>query len=161
MANAGTYPLRLLKPTRLEAARDHVEVGRVEATLGEGRLLIAGARWQPQRLTSSGEVEGLPAQWLVGLAGRIGGSLSLDGAWSLAAAERLDGTFQVRRASGDVSIDDVALGLEEVSLDGRFTDGRLVTNGRVATRFGKLELDGTVTPAAGESGIGRSSPIAL
>src|SRR5688572_22839373 len=69
MANAGTYPLRLLKPTRLEAARHRVEMGRVEATLGEGRLLIAGARWQPQRLTSSGEVEGLPAQWLVGLAG--------------------------------------------------------------------------------------------
>ena len=164
MANAGTYPLRLLKPTRLEAARGRVEVGRVEATLGEGRLLIAGARWQPQRLTSSGEFEGLPAQWLVGLTGlaeRVGGSLRLDGAWSLAAAERLDGTFRVRRAGGDVSIDDVALGLAEVSLDGRFTDGRLAAKGRVATRFGKLELDGTVTPAPGEDGINRSSPIAL
>ena len=164
MTNAGAYPLRLLKPARLEAARGRIEVGRVEATLGEGRLLIAGARWQPQRLTSSGGVEGLPAQWLAGLtglAGRIGGSLRLDGAWSLAAAERLDGTFRVRRAGGDVSVDDVALGLEEASLDGRFTDGRLAASGRAATRFGKLELDGTVVPAAGESGIGRSSPIAL
>lgn len=164
MANTGTYPLKLLKPTRLEAARNRVEVGRVEATLGEGRLLVAGARWQPQRLTSSGEFEGLPAHWLValsGLAERVAASLRLDGAWSLSAAERLDGTIRVRRADGDVSVDGIAFGLEQVSLDGRFTDGQLVANGRVASRFGKLELEGTVTPAAGESGIGAASPIAL
>ena len=164
LSNAGTYPLRLLKPTRLEASRARVELGRVEATLGDGRLLVTGARWQPRRLTSSGEFDGLPAHWLVGLTGlaeRVGGSLRLDGAWSLSAAERLDGTLRVRRASGDVSIDDVALGLEEVSLDGRFTDGRLALNGRVASRFGKLELEGTLAPAAGEKGISGASPVAL
>jgi translocation and assembly module TamB len=164
MSNSGTYPLRLLKPARLQASRERVEIGRVDATLGEGRLLIAGARWQPQRLTSSGEFEGLPAQWLValtGLAERVGGSLRLDGAWSLSAAARLDGTVRIRRASGDVSIDDIAFGLEEVALDGRFTDGRLAANGRLASRFGTLDLEGTLAPAPGGNGFGRASPIAL
>jgi len=98
---------------------------------------------------------------LTGLAERVGGNLRLDGAWSLSAAPRLDGTVRIRRAGGDVSIDDVAFGLQEVALDGRFTDGRLAANGRVATRFGTLDLEGTLAPAPGENGFARASPIAL
>jgi len=164
LTNTGTYPLRLEKPAQLKVARDNVELGALQARLGEGRLVVAGLRWQPQRLSSSGEFSGLPAQWLVALTGlgqRIGGSLRLDGAWALAASPRLEGTLSVRRASGDVSVDEVALGLQEASIDGRFTDGRLALEGRLASRFGTAALEGTIDRAPGSATLGAASPIAL
>jgi translocation and assembly module TamB len=164
LANTGTYPVRLEKPAQLKLARDNVELGGLQARLGAGRLVVAGLRWQPQRLSSSGEFSGLPAQWLValtGLARRIGGSLMLDGAWSLAASPRLEGTVRVRRASGDVSVDKVALGLQEASIDGRFTDGRLALDGRLASRFGSAALEGTIDRAPDSATLGAASPIAL
>ena len=164
LANRGTYPLRLLAPAPLRASPAQVELGRVEASLGEGRLVVAGARWQPQRLSSSGEFTGLPAQWLValtGLAQRIGGSLRLDGAWSLAASPKLEGTLNVRRASGDLTVDEVTLGLGDAALDGRFVEGRLAAQGRIATRFATLGIEGTLGPAQDGAIAGPSSPVSL
>ena len=164
LTNTGTYPLQLEKPAALRLARDNVELGGLHARLGEGRLVVAGLRWQPQRLASSGEFAGLPAQWLVALTGfaqRIGGSLLLDGAWSLTASPRLEGTVRVRRASGDLSVDKMALGLQEAVLDGRFADGRLALDGRVASRFGGATLEGTIDRAPDSATLGAASPIAL
>jgi len=165
LTNEGTYPLALVAPAPLQASRAQVELGRLEAKLGEGRLLIESLRWQPQKLASAGEFRGLPAQWLVALTGfaqRVGGALLLDGAWSLSAAPRLQGTIEVRRAGGDLSLDGVALELREASLEGRFTEGRLAANGALASRFGNATLHAEISPLAGAAGLGygRDSPLA-
>lgn len=166
LANAGTYPLQSLASTRLQVSRKHVELGRLEARLGAGRLLVSGLRWQPGRLSSSGEFTGLPAQWLLaasGLAQRAAATLLLDGAWSLAAAPRLEGTLTLRRASGDLSIDGAALELQSASIEGRFADGRLLAEARVASRFGTAALEGRVAPVPGAAGLGfgRASPLSF
>ena len=166
LANAGTYPLQSLASTRLQVSRKHLELGRLEARLGAGRLLVSGLRWQPGRLSSSGEFTGLPAQWLLaasGLAQRAAATLLLDGAWSLAAAPRLEGTLTLRRASGDLSIDGAALELQSASIEGRFADGRLLAEARVASRFGTAALEGRVAPVPGAAGLGfgRASPLSF
>ncbi len=165
LTNEGTYPLALTAPAPLQASRAQVELGRLEAKLGEGRLLVESLRWQPQKLVSAGEFRGLPAQWLVALTGfaqRVGGALLLDGAWSLTAAPRLHGTLEVRRAGGDLSFDGVALELREASLEGRFTEGRLAARGALASRFGNATLHAEISPLAGAAGLGygRDSPLA-
>lgn len=164
LSNAGTYPLRSTGPAPLAFSRRHLSLGRLEARLGEGRLVIAGLRWQPGQISSSGEFRGLPAQWLAALTpagARVGGSLLLEGAWSLQATPRLEGTVRVARAGGDLSIDEVALGLGQASLAGRFSGGRLELQGSVASRFGTMALEGTVDPEDGAPAIGASSRIAL
>lgn len=164
LANAGTYPLRSSGPAPLSFSRRHVSLGRLEARLGEGRLVVSELRWRPGQVSSSGEFRGLPAQWLVALtaaASRIGGDLRLDGAWSLQAAPRLEGSVRVARAGGDLAVDEVALGLADAAIDGRFTGGRLALDGKVASRFGTMALEGTVAPAEGAEAIGAASRIDL
>ena len=82
LRNSGEHPLELTgAPAPLRIAPGRVELGRLEAKLGEGRLLIRDAAWSPERLASSGEVAGLPAQWLIVAA-------SLDDRAELHAADR-------------------------------------------------------------------------
>jgi len=59
--NRGAYPLRLVAPAALSFSPDHFQLGRLEAHLGEGRLLVEDLRWAPGALASRGEFRGLPA----------------------------------------------------------------------------------------------------
>jgi len=169
LVNVGAYPLRLKAPAPLKVARHRVELGRLEANLAQGHLLLRSLRWTPQRTETSGEFRRLPAEWLIvaaGAAERVQASLLLDGEWSLVAAPRIDGTLQVRRADGDVRLlaaSQVSLGLESASLEARFAASRVTTAAAAKSRFGTLELKGTLEPEPGASdaGLTRRSPIAL
>jgi len=70
LRNSGTYPLELAAPAPLRIAPQRIELGRLEARLADGRLLIREAAWSPARLASSGEFARLPAQWLILAAGQ-------------------------------------------------------------------------------------------
>jgi translocation and assembly module TamB len=166
----GSYPLRLMAPAALNVSRQRVELGRFEAALADGRLLVREAAWQKDRLVSSGEFHGLPAQWLVlagGLEERLRSTLLLDGQWSLASVPRLEGSVQLRRASGDLAIltDEgmVTLELSSAMLDARFAGVGALVKANAESRLAKLALDGEVAPApqAGGIGIARDSPVAL
>ncbi|HYG54207.1 MAG TPA: translocation/assembly module TamB domain-containing protein [Burkholderiales bacterium] len=160
LRNAGRYPLRLAAPAPLALARGKVDLGRVEAELGTGRLRIAQLSWTPQRLASSGSFTGLPAHWLIaagGLAEKLKSTLLLDGEWSLAAAPRLTGTASLRRASGDLTVvaeTSLALGLERGVVDARFADGRVDFAADVAGRFAAAKAKGQVSPEPNAPGFG-------
>ena len=107
LRNSGEYPLQLTgAPAPLRIAPGRVELGRLEAKLGEGRLLIRDAAWSPERLASSGEVAGLPAQWLIvaaGLDDRLSSTLLIDGDWNLGRTDQIEGVVRLRRAAGDLA----------------------------------------------------------
>ena len=149
LRNAGAYPLELAQPAALGIAPGRVELGRLQAKLGDGRLLVKQLTWSESRLSSSGEVEGLPAQWLIlagGIAERVSASLLLDGQWDLAAAPRLNGTLTVRRRSGDVVVlpEGLALELEKGALELRFVDGAASATAALASRYGSADARGTL-----------------
>jgi translocation and assembly module TamB len=153
LRNTGDYPLLLTSPAPLRIAPRRVEVGRFEARLGDGRLLIREAAWSPQRLSSSGEVAGLPAQWIVvaaGLQERVTATMLLDASWQLGKAEQLEGVVRARRASGDVGLAGadglMALGIESASVEARFSGGRATASADIAARVARVHLQGQVMP---------------
>ena len=167
LRNSGAYPMQLTAPAPLEASRQRVTLGRLEATLGQGRLLVKELAWSPERLQTSGEFSALPAQWLIlaaGAAERVRSTLLVDGDWSLRAAPRLAGTLSMRRAAGDLTIVDgspMALGLEKAALDARFEDGRIKAKGAVTARFASVAFEGELIPEAGAPGLGITAQSGL
>jgi len=153
LRNAGDYPLVLNSPAPLRLAPSRVEVGRFDAKLGEGRLLIREAAWSPQRLSSSGEVSGLPAQWIIvaaGLDGRVSATMLVDADWQVGKAEQLEGVMRVRRSSGDIGLAGadgiMELGIESASVEARFAGGRTTASADIASRVARVTLQGQVAP---------------
>lgn len=150
LTNSGAYPLELSAPAPLRVAPPRIELGRFEARLAEGRILVREAAWSPGRLASSGEFTRLPAQWAIlaaGLDERLSATLLLDGEWQFA---NLNGSARVRRAEGDLALlGDRAmdLGIEQASVEVRFADGRASGKAQAASRVARLELQGEVLPA--------------
>ena len=163
----GQVPVHLSAPTSLHIARARVELGRVDATLGEGHLLVNDLAWSKERVVSSGEFKGLPAQWAIAAAGlteRLKSTLMLDGQWSITAAPALDGNLRLRRASGDIVLQDerpVALGLQSVALDARFTPAGVGMRLDIISSYATGAVAGQVSrdPAAGPMGLGKGSPL--
>ncbi|HYR36751.1 MAG TPA: translocation/assembly module TamB domain-containing protein [Burkholderiales bacterium] len=164
----GKVPVTLRAAAPLRVARGRVELGRFEAGVGDGRLLVRELAWSKERIASSGEFSGLPAQWLVAAAGlseRLRATLLLDGQWSITAAPGLDGTLRVRRASGDLVILDeerpIELGLQSVALDARFTDAGVGARLDVISRYATAAIAGQLgrDPDAALLGLGRNSAL--
>lgn len=171
LRNRGTYPLELLAPVELALAPQRFQLGRLEARLGDGRLLVQEASWRSEAtrstLTSSGEFARLPASWLIvpaGLGDRIKSSLLLSGQWSLSASPRLNGSVSVRRDAGDLALltePAVPLDLARLALDARFVDDRLTAKVDVAAgTSGSATIDAEIAPV-GSAGLGADSPLKL
>jgi translocation and assembly module TamB len=169
LASSGAVELHSLAPAPLAVSRERVELGRLEATLARGRILVRELVRTRSRVSSSGEFTSLPAGWLFSAAGvgeRVRSTLLLDGQWTIAAAPSLEGTLRVRRAQGDVTVlGDRALdlGLEAVSLDARFTSAGVAAKMDVASQLLNGALGGQIlrAPQAGGLGLTRDSPIVL
>jgi translocation and assembly module TamB len=167
LRNSGRYPMQLTAPAPLRIAPGRIELGRLEATLAEGRLTLKEFSWSQQRLSSSGEFSGLPAQWLIlatGLTDRLRSTLLVDGHWNLSSTPRLSGTASLRRASGDLTLAEggpITLGLEKAVLDARFIDGRIAASADIVSRYATASVKADVTPQAGAPGLGITAQSAL
>jgi translocation and assembly module TamB len=167
LRNSGRYPMQLTAPAPLRVAPGRVELGRLDAALADGRLLVKELAWSEGRLASSGEFSGLPAQWLLLAAGhaeRVRSTLLVDGHWSLGATPRLTGTLSLRRASGDLTLTQGgprALGLEKALLDARFTDGRVAASADILSRYASVVLKADITPEPNAPGMGITAESAL
>ena len=167
LEGAGKVGFTLRAPAPLKVTRASVELGRVEAAIGNGRLLVRELAWSRERLSSSGEFAGLPAQWLIvaaGLTERLRASMLLDGQWDIKAAPALEGTLRVRRASGDLTILNeapVELGVSGVSLDARFTDAGVGARLDFASKYASAAAAGQIgrDPGAGILGISANSSL--
>jgi len=166
----GKVPVTLRAPASLRVARNRIDLGKVEASLGGGQLLVRELAWSPSRTVSSGEFTGLPAQWLIALANvgdRLRATLLLDGQWSINATPRLDGNLRVRRASGDLTVlqaeEPLELGISSMALDARFTDAGVGMRLDVVSRYATAAIGGQLgrDPAAGPIGLGAGSALLL
>ncbi len=149
LRNAGAYPLQLTQPAALRLAPGRIELGRLQAKMGAGTLLVKQLAWSPSRLVSSGQFEGLPAQWLIlagGLAHRVSATLLLDGHWDLEAAPRVKGTLALRRSAGDIVVlpEQFSLALEKVLLEASFADGAASATAVLASKYGTADVRGTL-----------------
>jgi translocation and assembly module TamB len=92
-------------------------------------------------------------------------SALLDGQWNINAAPTLEGTLQVRRASGDLVILDeqrsIEVGLASLILDARFTSAGVGARLDLTSRYATAALAGQIgrDPAAGALGVGANSPL--
>jgi len=166
MRNSGAYPMQLAAPVPLRVAPDRVELGRLEATLAQGRLIVTRIAWSEKRLTTAGEFRGLPAQWLAlaaGLTERVRSTVLLDGQWDIASSPRLTGAASVRRAGGDLTLTGgaLALGLEKALVDARFTDGRIDATAEIVSRYAAATLKADISPEPGAPGLGLTARSAL
>jgi translocation and assembly module TamB len=164
LSNAGAYPLELVAPAALKVTPGGVELGRLEARLGEGRgsgeghILVREAAWSPAHLASGGEFAGLPAQWVLvaaRLTERLSSTLLVDGEWQISRTEQLEGFVRMRRTSGDLALIGEGmtdLGLERASLEARFSNGRALGSAEIVARVAKIVLQGEITPALAVQG---------
>lgn len=167
LRNEGEYPLRLLAPAPLSVSPERAALGRFEAALDAGRILVREAHWHPSELRTSGEFSALPARWLAlaaGLGERLRATMLVDGSWSIARAGHLEGTLRLTRRSGDLTLlldgEPVPLELDAATLEARAQASGLALELTAASRYGKLALSGTIGNAPG--GLpGPGSPLDL
>ncbi len=126
--NRGRYPVDLGAPAPLRVSADgkRIELGRFEAAVADGGILIRHLEWTGGQLASEGAFTHLPAAWLIyagGLRDQVASTLALDGDWSLNAAPALAGRVSIRRADGDLVVQSapaIALGLRTLAAEARF-----------------------------------------
>jgi translocation and assembly module TamB len=155
LANAGAYAFELKTPAALEAGPKRVALGAFQAELAGARASVESVRWENGRLTSSGRIRGLAAQWIAALAhvDKVAGDLALDGEWDLAATPRLNGHVAVRRASGDLAFGDTALGLSLAYVEAKLTEDQVAAKGEVTSRLGSAKVEGTAAGLTPDSAL--------
>jgi translocation and assembly module TamB len=152
LKNSGAYPLELTSAAPLRAAPDRIELGRFEARVAEGTLLVREASWSPARLSSSGEFTRLPAQWALvaaGLGERLEATLRLDGEWDLVRTGEIRGFVRLRRADGDLALlgeRRMDLGLESASLEAQFDGVRASGRLEAVSPMARVRLQGDLLP---------------
>ena len=163
LTNSGAYPLELKTPAALEAGAQRVALGRFEAELAGGRATVESLRWQEGRLTSSGSLAALPAQWVLKALGidQSAGDLLLDGDWALASTPKLNGRLALRRASGDLALGGTPLELSRITLQAVFTEDAVAATGEIATRLAKARFEGKAAGLAPESALAFAAEIEL
>ena len=161
LTNTGAYPLELKTPATLEAGTRGVALGRFEAELAGGRATVESLRWQDGRLTSSGSLAALPAQWVLAALriDQLAGDLLLDGDWTLASTPKLNGRLALRRASGDLALGGTPLELSRIVLQALFTEDAVAATGEIATRLAKARIEGKAGGLAPQSALALTAEI--
>ncbi|WP_354682096.1 translocation/assembly module TamB domain-containing protein [Cupriavidus necator] len=148
-----TVNLRLVAPTQLLVADQHVRLGATRLLLDRATLTIDNLDWDHGRIRSAGRLDGLQVGHVLELMETVTGEkppvrsdLVIDGRWNLALAETASGFAEVRRRSGDLSVNAgrgfTTLGLGETSLRADAGGNRIaVRGGMVSGRIGKVVVD--------------------
>ncbi|MFS8978783.1 translocation/assembly module TamB [Cupriavidus necator] len=148
-----TVNLRLAAPTQLLVADQHVRLGATRLLLDRATLAIDSLDWDHGRIRTAGSLDGVQVGHVLELMETITGEkppvrsdLVLDGRWNLALAETATGFAELRRRSGDLSVNAgrgfTTLGLGETSLRADAGGNRIaVRGGMVSGRIGKVVVD--------------------
>jgi translocation and assembly module TamB len=169
LSSSGAVELQTIAATPVTLSRERIEVGRLEANLARGHVLVREIVRTSVGVRSSGEFSAMRASALLtalGFGERVRSSVLLDGQWTIAAAPALEGTLRVRRTQGDLTVlgeRPMDLGLEAISLDARFTSAGIAGKMDIASRLVNGALGGQVgrAPGAGGLGLSRDSPIVV
>jgi len=171
----GTANVRLLAPASLQVADQRVKLGAAGLQFEHARVDVDGFEFDHGRIRTQGKLDGLEVANLLRLAEAFTGEapplrsdLVLDGRWNVTLAESAAGFAELRRRSGDLSVNAgrgfTTLGLGESALRADLAGNRVKLRGGIeASRLGRVTVDAsagllqeqglmTVTPASALAG---------
>lgn len=171
----GTVELKLLTPVAVSAGAQKLTLGQTRLQLARGTIALDRLDWDRGRIRTQGALNGLQVGHLLALAEAFTGDapplrsdLILDGQWNLNLAETASGFAELRRRSGDLSVNAgrgyTTLGLGDTVLRAEAAGTRLQLRGNVvSSRLGTARVDAfaglmpeqgvlTVTPASALGG---------
>lgn len=169
--NRGAVPIHLRAPATLAYRSDSVRLGDAHVDVAGGRVDVAELGWHNGRVTTRGNFSGIALTNAAKLAGQtlpLDASLVLGGEWSIAAAPTLNGTFSIRRESGDIfaqigedgATERRGLGVTALVVSGTFHDDALDATARFASeRAGTANATVAIGAASGAS-TGHIDPAA-
>ncbi|MBX9868368.1 MAG: hypothetical protein K2X63_01085, partial [Burkholderiaceae bacterium] len=102
-----SHQLYLLQPLKVEAGSTHVQLGSAEFGGNLGQFSLEQLDWSPQSLLSKGRLNNAAVLDLLHIALpelAVQGDLRVNGDWNIVLNERVAGTFNLQRQSGDVVI---------------------------------------------------------
>jgi len=149
----GTVNVRLAAPTQLLVADQRVLLGATRLLLDRSTLTIDKLDWDHGKLHTQGKLDGVQVGHVLELVETVTGEtpplrsdLVIDGRWNLALAETATGFAELRRRSGDISVNAgrgfAALGLGETGLRAEAAGNHITLRGGMASsRIGKLAID--------------------
>jgi translocation and assembly module TamB len=150
----GALSLALKAPTTLSVAPNQLVLGRTALAFDQSDILVESLAYQAGQFRSAGNVQALRmarvlelVQMFTGQPPPVRTDLVLDGDWNLTLAERAAGFAEIRRRSGDLSINTgktfVNLGLSTLQLRAEARGDRLgIVGEMVSSRVGTLKADG-------------------
>jgi translocation and assembly module TamB len=122
----GDFATRLVAPAPMSAGADKFALGPMALTVRGGNFEAVRFETRPGRFATSGRFDTLA---LAASGVRDEPRLTLRGAWDLRAAETLDGSLAIERASGDVfsgpETRRVRMGLQDLRLEATLRANRL------------------------------------
>lgn len=171
----GTVELRLLTPVAVSAGAQRLTLGATRLQLERSTIVLDSLDWDRGRIRSKGQLSGVQvghlldlAEVFTGAAPPVRSDLVLDGEWNLNLAETASGFAELRRRSGDLSVNAgrgyTTLGLGQTVLRAEAAGNRLQLRGNVvSSRLGTAKVDAfaglmpeqgvlTVTPASALGG---------
>ncbi|MGP1678145.1 MAG: translocation/assembly module TamB domain-containing protein [Burkholderiales bacterium] len=152
--NRGRYAAELEAPANLAIKGSEFSLGTATLRFARGSVRIAELARRDGGIFSAGTLSGLDSGYLLGLMHQppdISSTLMLGGKWKLAAADTINGEFELRREQGDLTVLSepvTALGLSRLALAVTAVDNRLATKLDAAGAvFGTLSASASTTLA--------------
>ncbi|MEO8626523.1 MAG: translocation/assembly module TamB domain-containing protein [Betaproteobacteria bacterium] len=171
LENRGAYAVHLAAAMPLIIARQRVLFGPARLQTEGGEIDIDESRYTGQALASSGALHNISTARLFKLIDPsipLQSTVILDGRWSVAAGEHLNGHLELIRQSGDVTaLTDVArlpLGLSRLSARADIVQDRVVADAIAeGTRFGRAaaQMETRIERRDGRWGMSGRAPLTL
>jgi translocation and assembly module TamB len=173
--NRGPVAIRLRAPAKVALRAGYARVADADIDLARGRARIAEFAWDHGRVTTRGSISGVDvanAAKLAGLTLPADTTLVAGGEWSIAAAPRLNGSFEIHRERGDILVDLSSdgttqrrgLGVTALTINGTFADDALDAKATFAAeRAGTASASLAIGAGSGASSgkIEKSAPLTL
>lgn len=159
----GDTPVTLAAPAAISHDAEHgLRIGQLALQFKQGRITLENLQQGPQGLSTQGSISKLalrdipPA--LLALPANLKGNPVFSGGWDIQALETLNGTLQLQRESGDLSVvreglPELALGLQQVALRLDMQDNRVQLKADiVGEKFGSVTAQAS-TEVSGSQGV--------
>ncbi|GJG93446.1 translocation/assembly module TamB domain-containing protein [Cupriavidus pauculus] len=149
----GTANVRLVSPAQLLVADKHIRLGQTRLQFERATMSIEGFEFDHGRIRTQGNFNGVEVgnilktmEAFTGESQPIRSDLVLDANWNLNLAETATGFAEIRRRSGDASVNAgrgwTTLGLGETGLRADFSGNRMtLRGGTTSQRIGKVAVD--------------------
>jgi translocation and assembly module TamB len=164
----GRLNLKLAAPASLQVSQRQVQLDQFRLAFGNGLIAIEQFLRNQNGVSTRGRLERLPVAELLRYVkpeAPFNTDLTLAGEWNLQLGDRVDGSFSVRRESGDVAIlsnAPVKLGLSNLVISGAASKGRIALNLQAdGSQVGRIagSLNTVLGGADGRFSIAASAPF--